>query len=47
VERLIIQPITKKRGLLAALAELQPLDEDFPDVEAELLPLDDVDLEAK
>jgi antitoxin VapB len=46
-ERLIIEPITKKRGLLAVLSELQPLDEDFPDVDADLPPLDDVDLEAK
>jgi antitoxin VapB len=46
-ERLIIEPIAKQRGLLAVLAELEPLNEDFPDVDAKLQPLDDVDLEAK
>lgn len=44
-DRLIIEPITKKRGLLAVLAELSPLDEEFPDIDAGLSPLDDVDLD--
>jgi antitoxin VapB len=43
--RLIIEPITKKRGLLETLAELQPLDEELPNVDEELLPLDDIDLD--
>jgi antitoxin VapB len=43
--RLIIVPITKKRGLLETLAELQPLDEELPDVDEALLPLDAIDLD--
>ena len=43
--RLIIEPILKQRGLLATLAELEPLDEELPDVDEGLLPLDDIDLE--
>jgi antitoxin VapB len=43
--RLIIEPITKKRGLLETLAELQPLDEELPDGDEALLPLDDIDLD--
>ena len=42
--RLIIEPIPQKRGLLAVLAELEPLGDEFPDVDAGLLPLDDTDL---
>jgi antitoxin VapB len=40
-DRLIIEPITKKRGLLATLAALTPLDEQFPDVDETRLPLED------
>lgn len=43
--RLIVEPITKKRGLLETLAELQPLDEELPDVDEALRSLDDIDLE--
>lgn len=43
--RLIIEPITKKRGLLETLAELRPLDEELPDVDEALLPVDDIDLD--
>lgn len=43
--RLIIEPITKKRGLLETLAELQPLEEELPDVDETLTPLDDIDLD--
>lgn len=43
--RLIIEPIPKKRGLLETLAELQPLDEELPDVDEALPPLDDIDLD--
>jgi antitoxin VapB len=42
-DRLIIEPIRKK-GLLATLAALPPLDQDFPDVDEGLQPLDDVEL---
>jgi antitoxin VapB len=42
-ERLIIEPVRRK-GLCALLATLEPLDEDFPDVDAGLLPNDDVEL---
>ena len=40
---LIIEPVRKGR-LLDLLARLQPLPEAFPDVDATLAPLDDVDL---
>lgn len=40
---LVIEPIPKK-GLLHTLAQLGPLDEEFPDVDAGLLPADDVNL---
>jgi antitoxin VapB len=39
-DRLILEPVADKAGLLAVLAELGPLDEDFPDVDAQLVPLD-------
>ena len=42
-DRLIIEPVRKGR-LLALLDSLEPLDESFPDVDEDLLPLDDVDL---
>lgn len=41
--RLIVEPV-RKGGLIALLATLQPVDETFPDVDAGVLPLDDVDL---
>lgn len=44
-DRLIIEPITKKRGLLAVLAELEPLEDELADVDSGLLRLDDVDLD--
>jgi len=40
-DRLIIEP-TRPRSLLAVLASLEPLDEDFPDVAN--LPIDTVEL---
>jgi antitoxin VapB len=40
-DRLILEPVAK-RGLLAILAELEPLDEDFPQIED--LPAEPVDL---
>jgi antitoxin VapB len=42
-DRLIIEPVRKK-GLLAVLADLQPIEDVFPDVDAGLLPNDDIDL---
>ncbi len=39
-ERLIIEPV-KRPGLLAVLASLEPIDDSFPDVDADLLALDD------
>lgn len=42
-DRLIVEAV-RKGGLIALLATLQPLDEIFPDVDAGVLPLDDVDL---
>jgi antitoxin VapB len=41
--RLIIEPV-RRMGLLATLATLPPIDEDFPDIDAGLLALDVVDL---
>jgi len=41
-DRLIVEPV-RRGGLLALLATLEPLDDTFPDVDAELSPLDDVE----
>jgi antitoxin VapB len=41
--RLIIEPV-RTLGLLATLAALQPLEDDFPDIDAGLLTLDAADL---
>ncbi len=41
--RLIVEPV-RKGGLVALLATLQPLDEALPDVDAGVLPLDDIAL---
>ena len=46
-DRLIIEPITKKRGLLAILSELQPMNVECPDVDEGTLVLDDIDLDPK
>lgn len=42
-DRLIIEPV-KKPSLLEILSQMKPLDETFPDVDAGVLPLDDIDL---
>ncbi|MBD5801862.1 SpoVT / AbrB like domain protein [Azoarcus sp. Aa7] len=42
-DRLIIEPVRRKR-LLAVLAGLEALAEEFPDVDSGLPPLDDVSL---
>ncbi|NMG18283.1 type II toxin-antitoxin system Phd/YefM family antitoxin [Brasilonema bromeliae] len=39
----IISPI-KKKSLLQTLSTLEPLEEEFPDVDEGLLPLDDIEL---
>ena len=41
--RLVLEPI-EKRSLLQILATLEPLDEEFPDVDEGLLPPDDIRL---
>ena len=43
-DRLIIEPKRQKLGLFEWLATLEPLDDEFPDVDDGLLPLKDVDL---
>ena len=43
-ERLIVEPIAKKLTLLELLATLEPLDDEFPDVDEGLPPLDDITL---
>ena len=40
-DRLIIEPIAKMRGLLEVLAELEPLDDTLPDIDAGPLRLDE------
>lgn len=42
-DRLIIEP-AKKKSLLKLLSTWQPSDEELPDIDQGLLPLDDVDL---
>jgi antitoxin VapB len=42
-KRLILEPV-KKKGLLSVLEELTSLDEDFPDIDEEVLPLDDINI---
>jgi len=41
--KLIIEAV-QNRSLLATLAGWQPLREEFPDVDDQLMPLDDIDL---
>ena len=43
-ERLVLEPSPKKPSLLALLATLEPIDEEFPDVDEKLRPLDPIDL---
>ena len=43
-DRLILEPV-RKGGLLSVLARLEPLDEEFPDVDETLPPIDDVELQ--
>jgi len=43
-DRLVIEPVPPKRNLLEILATLEPLDDDFPNVDDGLPPLDDIRL---
>lgn len=42
-DKLIIEPV-RKTGLLALLDSWEPMDEPFPDIDSDLLPLRDIDL---
>ena len=42
-DRLVIEPV-KRPGLLARLSALPPLEEEFPDIDSDLPPLDDIRL---
>ena len=42
-DRLIIEPV-ESRSLLALLPSWAPLEETFPDIDADLRPLDDVEI---
>lgn len=43
-ERLLVEPIKQKTGLLAVLAGLKPIDGEFHDVDSLPMPLDDIHL---
>ena len=43
-DRWILEPVPRRRRLTEVLAELEPLEEAFPDVDAGLLPLDEPEL---
>jgi antitoxin VapB len=43
-DRLIVEPVNKRNTLAELLASWEPLEEEFPDVDDGLLPLDDVKL---
>lgn len=42
--RLILEPVRKHNNLAELLASWEPLDEEFPDVDEGVLPLDDIKL---
>ncbi|WP_373480259.1 antitoxin [Geminocystis sp.] len=42
-DKLIIEPLRQK-SLLKVLSTLEPLEEDFPDIDEGLLPLDDIEI---
>ena len=42
-DKLIIEPLRQK-SLLKVLSTLESLDEDFPDIDEGLLPLDDIEI---
>jgi len=39
--RLILEPVTDQPRLLAVLAEIGSIEEEFPDVDVDVLPLDE------
>lgn len=41
-DRLVLEPVKKHKNLLALLASLEPIEEEFPDVDGGLPPLDDI-----
>jgi antitoxin VapB len=43
-DRLVLEPVLHKARLLAVLAEIGPVDEDFPDVDELQPPLDEPEL---
>lgn len=43
-DRLIVEPVKKISGLTDLLASWEPIEDDFPDVDEGLLPLDDIRL---
>ena len=43
-DRLIVEPVKKPGGLAELLASWEPLEEEFPNVDEGLLPLDDIKL---
>ena len=43
-DRLIVEPVRKPGGLAELLASWEPLEEEFPNVDEGLLPLDDIKL---
>lgn len=43
-DRLIVEPVKKSKGLAELLASWTPLEEEFPDVDQYLPPLDDINL---
>ncbi len=42
-DKLIIEPLRQK-SLLKVLSTLEPLEEDFPDIDEGLFPLDDIEI---
>ena len=43
-DRLILEPVAKPSRLLQLLAQWAPIEDEFPEVDEGLLPLDDVGL---
>ena len=43
-DRLILEPVAKRSRLLAILARWKPIDDEFPEVDEGLSPLDDVEI---
>lgn len=43
-DRIVLEPVKRKKSLLRLMQRLKPLTEDFPDVDEGLLPLRDIEL---